>query len=106
VFDAREEVLLMSAFWLAAFAVMQRDDSFMFDTRVWAGVLVVQSVPYLASLLLSLISAMPRLPARLIGPLQEMRAPGTQDRQPSPPCPQPAAETDRVPEPEPRRAQD
>jgi hypothetical protein len=71
--DAREEVLLMLAFWLAAFAVMQREDNYMPDVKVWAAVLLVQSVPYFASLLMSLISAMPRLPARLIGPLQEMR---------------------------------
>ena len=70
--DAREEVLLMLAFWLAAFAVMQREDNYMPDVKVWAAVLLVQSVPYFASLLMSLISAMPRLPARLIGPLQEM----------------------------------
>jgi len=71
--DAREEVLLMSALWLGAFAVLQREDAYMLDVRVWAAVLLVQSVPYLASLLMSLISAMPRLPARLIGPLAEMR---------------------------------
>jgi len=73
VADAREEVLLMSAFWLGAFAVLLREDAYMLDVRVWAAVLLVQSVPYLASLLVSLISAMPRLPARLIGPLPEMR---------------------------------
>jgi hypothetical protein len=49
------------------------------DVKVWAAVLLVQSVPYFASLLMSLISAMPRLPARLIGPLQEMR-----DQEPTP----------------------
>jgi cellulose synthase/poly-beta-1,6-N-acetylglucosamine synthase-like glycosyltransferase len=71
--DAREEVLLMLAFWLGAFAVMQREDSDMLDVQVWAAVLLVQSVPYFASLLVSLISAMPQLPARLIGPMQQMR---------------------------------
>ena len=71
--DAREEVLLMLAFWLGAFAVMQREDSDMLDVRVWAAVLLVQSVPYFAALLVSLISAMPQLPARLIGPMQQMR---------------------------------
>jgi exo-beta-1,3-glucanase (GH17 family)/cellulose synthase/poly-beta-1,6-N-acetylglucosamine synthase-like glycosyltransferase len=71
--DAREELLLLIAFWLGAFAVLQREDAGMLDVRVWAAVLLVQSVPYLASVLVSLISAMPRLPARLIGPLGEMR---------------------------------
>jgi cellulose synthase/poly-beta-1,6-N-acetylglucosamine synthase-like glycosyltransferase len=70
--DAREEVLLMLAFWLGAFAVLQREDAYMLDVRVWAAVLLVQSVPYFASLVMSLISAMPRLPASLIGPLAEM----------------------------------
>jgi exo-beta-1,3-glucanase (GH17 family)/cellulose synthase/poly-beta-1,6-N-acetylglucosamine synthase-like glycosyltransferase len=71
--DAREEVLLMIAFWLGAFAVMQREDAYMIDVKVWAAVLLVQSVPYFASLVMSLISAMPRLPASLIGPLSEMQ---------------------------------
>ncbi|MCG6941931.1 MAG: glycosyltransferase [Thiohalocapsa sp.] len=71
--DAREELLLLIAFWLGAFAVMQRDDSGMLDVRVWAAVLLVQAVPYLASLLVSLISAKPKLPASLVGPLAEMR---------------------------------
>jgi cellulose synthase/poly-beta-1,6-N-acetylglucosamine synthase-like glycosyltransferase len=73
VADAREEVLLMSAFWLGASAVLLREDAYMLDVRIWAAVLLVQSVPYLASLLVSLISAMPGLPANLIGPLPEMR---------------------------------
>jgi len=71
--DAREEVLLLVAFWLGAFAVLQREDAGMLDVRIWAAVLLVQSVPYLASLLVSLISALPRLPASLIGPMAEMR---------------------------------
>ncbi|WP_296899163.1 glycosyltransferase [Thiohalocapsa sp.] len=83
--DAREELLLLIAFWLGAFAVMQRDDAGMLDVRVWTAVLLVQSVPYLASLLISLISAMPKLPAGLVGPLTEMR---------EVPAARPAAETD------------
>jgi exo-beta-1,3-glucanase (GH17 family)/cellulose synthase/poly-beta-1,6-N-acetylglucosamine synthase-like glycosyltransferase len=71
--DAREEALLLSAFLLGAFAVLQRPDAFMIDVRVWAAVLLVQAVPYAAAMLVSLISALPRLPARLVGPLAEMR---------------------------------
>jgi len=71
--DAREEALLLIAFWLGAFAVMQRDDAYMLDVRIWAAVLLVQSVPYLASVLVSLISAKPNLSADLVGPLAEMR---------------------------------
>lgn len=71
--DAREEVLLLCAFLLGAFAVLQRPDAYMIDVRVWAAVLLVQAVPYAAAMLVSLISALPRLPARLVGPLAEMR---------------------------------
>ena len=71
--DAREEALLMSAFLLGAYAVLQRPDAFMIDVRVWAAVLLVQALPYGAAVVVSLISALPRLPARLIGPLAAMR---------------------------------
>ncbi|MEA3273803.1 MAG: glycosyltransferase [Pseudomonadota bacterium] len=74
--DAREETLLLAALWLAAAAVLQRDDAYMLDVRIWALVLFVQSIPYLASLLLSLISAWRWLPARLVGPMAEMRSKG------------------------------
>lgn len=71
--DAREEGLFVIAFWLAAALVMLRDDAFMLDTRVWVAVLIVQSIPYLASVLVSLISAAQRLPSSLVGPMPEMR---------------------------------
>jgi len=70
--DAREEVLLLSAFLLGAIAVLQRPDAYMLDVRVWAAVLLVQAIPYAAAMLVSLISALPRLPAGLVGPLGEM----------------------------------
>ncbi|MBB1074201.1 glycosyltransferase [Rhodoferax sp. 4810] len=73
--DAREEVIFLLAFWLAAFSVLQREDGFMLDVRVWAAVLLVQSVPYFAALLMSLISAWTRLPAGLIGTMPEMQTP-------------------------------
>jgi exo-beta-1,3-glucanase (GH17 family)/cellulose synthase/poly-beta-1,6-N-acetylglucosamine synthase-like glycosyltransferase len=87
--DAREELLLMIALWFAAFAVLQREDAYtlnanavlqredayMLDVRVWAAVLLVQSVPYLASVLVSLISARPRLAAALAGRVTEVREP-------------------------------
>ncbi len=72
--DAREEALLMGAFLLGAFAVLHRPDAYMIDVRVWAAVLLVQALPYAAAVLVSLISALPRLPARLVGPLAEMRS--------------------------------
>ncbi|MCF7978433.1 MAG: glycosyltransferase [Chromatiaceae bacterium] len=72
--DAREEALLLFAFLLSAFAVLQRPDAYMIDVRVWAAVLLVQAVPYAAAILVSLISALPRLPAHLVGTLREMRS--------------------------------
>ncbi|NEX20331.1 glycosyltransferase [Thiorhodococcus mannitoliphagus] len=70
--DAREEALLAFAFLLAAFGVMLRDDAFMLDVRIWVAVLVVQAIPYLASVLVSLTSAWQHLSADLIGPMSDM----------------------------------
>ena len=70
--DAREELLILVALVLAAFTVLQRPDSDMLDIRVWAVVLLVQSIPYAAAGLVSLISGMPGLPAGLIGPMQKL----------------------------------
>jgi len=92
--DAREEVLLLVAFWLGAFAVMQRDDAAMLDVRVWTAVLLVQSVPYLASLLVSLISALPRLPASLVGTMTEMRNAPTAAVEDTPPSESPTAKAE------------
>jgi len=74
--DAREEALFGFAFWLAAGLVMMRDDAFMLDVRIWASVLVVQSIPYLASVVVALISAGQHLSASLVGPMHDM---GCQD---------------------------
>ncbi|MCK7575978.1 MAG: glycosyltransferase [Chromatiales bacterium] len=70
--DAREEALLAFAFLFAAVAVMQRDDAFMLDVRIWVAVLVVQAIPYLATVLVSLTSAWTRLSADLVGPMSDM----------------------------------
>jgi exo-beta-1,3-glucanase (GH17 family)/cellulose synthase/poly-beta-1,6-N-acetylglucosamine synthase-like glycosyltransferase len=74
--DAREESLLLAAFTLGAVGVLLRSDAYMLDVRVWAAVLIVQAVPYAASLLIALISALPGLPADLVGPLEAMRYEG------------------------------
>ena len=65
--DAREELLFVIALGLAAWGVLMRFDGDMTDNRMWALVLVVQAIPYAAAVLMALISAMPRLPARLVG---------------------------------------
>lgn len=67
--DSREEALLMLALWLAAAALMQQNvDSP--DLLVWIVLLLVQSLPYLSAVIVALVSAMPQLPAGLIGRLK------------------------------------
>ena len=51
---------------------MLRDDAYMLDVRIWSAVLVVQAIPYLASVLVSLISAWPHLSAKLVGAMSDM----------------------------------
>ncbi len=70
--DAREEALFAFAFLLAGALVMLREDAYMLDVRIWVAVLVVQSIPYLASVLVSLTSAWQKLPASLVGVMSVM----------------------------------
>ena len=70
--DAREELLFLAAMLLAAFAVTRRLDGDMLDVRVWAVMLLVQGIPYAAAGLVSLISAAPRLPGTLVGPMRRL----------------------------------
>jgi cellulose synthase/poly-beta-1,6-N-acetylglucosamine synthase-like glycosyltransferase/exo-beta-1,3-glucanase (GH17 family) len=70
--DAREEALFVIAFWLAAALMMLRYDAYMLDLRVWVAVLIVQSIPYLAAVIVSLISAAQSLPASLVGTMPAM----------------------------------
>jgi cellulose synthase/poly-beta-1,6-N-acetylglucosamine synthase-like glycosyltransferase len=69
---AREEFLIMVALWLGAWAVWQVHGHELLDINVWVTMLLVQSIPYSAAVLMSLISALPRLPASLIGSLQRL----------------------------------
>jgi hypothetical protein len=72
--SARIETVLMLALWLAAFAVAQvPEERTSPDRAMWTIMLMIQSLPYLAALLVSLASAFP-LPARLLG--TPGRAPG------------------------------
>jgi hypothetical protein len=64
---AREETLLMMALWLAAGGVIHQFGTDSLDLLLWAVMLLLQSVPYTAALLLSVVSALPRLPAHWIG---------------------------------------
>lgn len=64
--SAREEVLIMLALWLAAWGVAHTPQVASPDRLAWIIVLSIQSVPYAAALVTSLVSAFP-LPARLMG---------------------------------------
>jgi len=63
---AREETLLTVALWLAAGAVAYQGGADTLDVLLWVIVLLVQSIPYIAALLVSVVSAFPRLPAKLV----------------------------------------
>ncbi len=64
--SAREEWLITIALLLAAWGVSAIELMGSPDLSVWILVLLVQTVPYLAAIIMSLVSALP-LPARLIG---------------------------------------
>jgi len=49
----REELLLMAAFWLAGFVLLQREDVYTLDLRLWVAVLFIQSIPYTAAVYLA-----------------------------------------------------
>jgi hypothetical protein len=85
---ARGETLMMLGLWLSAWGVSH---STTLQTRgpdrfAWIVVLLVQSVPYASSLIVSLASAFP-LPAKLLG--RGYRPAATYPPQPAAP-PQPA----------------
>jgi len=74
--DAREELLFALALGLAITGVLLRKDGDMLDIRIWSLVLAIQAIPYTASVVVSLISGLPRLPAKLVGtmaPLQGVK---------------------------------
>jgi exo-beta-1,3-glucanase (GH17 family)/cellulose synthase/poly-beta-1,6-N-acetylglucosamine synthase-like glycosyltransferase len=63
---AREECMMMIALWLAAAAIAFQHGSDTLDLLLWTIVLLVQSIPYLAALLVSMVSAFPGLRAELV----------------------------------------
>lgn len=70
--DVREELLLLLAFLLAAAILLLRHDGDMLDVRMWSMVLAVQSITYMAAVVVSLISGMSWLPAKLVGTMDDM----------------------------------
>jgi exo-beta-1,3-glucanase (GH17 family)/cellulose synthase/poly-beta-1,6-N-acetylglucosamine synthase-like glycosyltransferase len=62
----REESLMVIALWLAAAGIAFQHGSDTLDLLLWIIVLLVQSIPYLAALLVSVISAFPGLRAEVV----------------------------------------
>jgi hypothetical protein len=56
---AREETVLMLTQWASATAILADKGWHDLDARMWALVLMVQSIPYLAALITALVSALP-----------------------------------------------
>lgn len=63
---AREEGLIGTALLLAVYSIIKQQGSDTPDVLVWIIVLLVQSIPYLASVIMAIISAFATLPAKLI----------------------------------------
>lgn len=58
---AREEIGLLAGLWITAAAIIFSFSSANRDALMWATLLVVQSLPYVSALLVSLINAFPEL---------------------------------------------
>jgi len=71
--NAREEVFFAVALLASMVAILLRKDGMMLDIRIWAAVLFIQCVPYLAAVTVSIISGMPHLPASLVGIMPPLR---------------------------------
>jgi hypothetical protein len=59
VVAAREETLMLAGLWLGAIAIAARFGLGYAETLLWVAVLLVQSVPYVAALTLSVLNALP-----------------------------------------------
>ncbi len=64
--SAREEGLIMLALWVSCYGVAIKQEISSSDVMVWIVVLMILSIPYLAAVLVSLISGFSRLPSSLI----------------------------------------
>ncbi|MEA3242824.1 MAG: glycosyltransferase family 2 protein, partial [Pseudomonadota bacterium] len=70
---AREEALLFFALCLASFAIINAFGTETLDLLMWSIMLLFQSVPYAAAVIVSIISAVPALPAGWIGETGSMQ---------------------------------
>jgi len=64
--SAREEGLLTLALWIAIFTITARHGSDTPDIFMWLMVLLVQSIPYAATVIMAIISGFSRVPSQLI----------------------------------------
>ena len=69
--SAREELLIATALLLGAHALVYGGPVETTDMVVWIAILLVQSTPYVAAVVLSFISAFSRLPAGLVKPMDQ-----------------------------------
>ncbi|HBR97638.1 MAG TPA: beta-(1-3)-glucosyl transferase [Gammaproteobacteria bacterium] len=75
--ESREELLFAIAFLLAVIAMTVginngdlTNNASVLDVQMWRLVIAVQSIPFLASVAVSIISALPQLPANIIGTMR------------------------------------
>ncbi len=73
VSSSGQEWLMLLALIGATIGVSLRSSSVTLDLHIWVLVLLMQTMPYMAAVLVSLISAFPRLPAKLMGSLSTPR---------------------------------
>ena len=64
--SAREEGLMALSLWIAMFTITSRHGSDTPDIFMWLMVLLVQSIPYTATVIMAIVSGFARVPAQLI----------------------------------------
>ena len=71
-----QEILLLAALWGLAGTLASRYEAGTFDLLLWIIVLLVQSIPYLSTVIVSVISAFPKLRADIVcgGSCEEKQA--------------------------------
>lgn len=72
--STREEILFLIALWSAVYAIVIIQGVDSTDTIFWIAVLLIQSITYLAALIVAVVAAMPKWSARLIG-IREIERP-------------------------------
>jgi hypothetical protein len=70
--DAREEALFFIALILSAVVINFQQGAESPDAMIWSVVLLLQSIPYAATIIVSMISAFPGLSAKIVGPMGQM----------------------------------